>query len=70
MTKKSVSNRRPMKKPVFSRKIAHALCEEGFQVIDVQPNNNKPWLNVYYFEATPDLLDAFDEILTSPWKLR
>lgn len=51
------------KKAVFNRKIAQELCHEGFKILDVQPNNNKPWLNVYYFAETPALLKAFDTIL-------
>ena len=51
------------KKAIFNRKFAQRLCQQGFKVIDVQPNNNKPWLNVYYFEQTPELLEAFDTIL-------
>lgn len=52
------------KKAVFNRKIAQDLCYRGFKIVDVQPNNNKPWLNVYYFEATNELIGAFDRILT------
>lgn len=50
-------------KAVFNRRFAQDLCKQGFKVIDVQPNNDKPWLNVYYFEQTPGLLQAFDYII-------
>lgn len=52
-------------KPVFSREMAQMLTWQGFKVVDVVPNNNKPWLNVYYFKPTPEFLDAFDKIIST-----
>ena len=51
------------KKAVFNRNITRLLCKQGFKVVDVQPNNYKPWLNVYYFIETPEFLRSFDQIL-------
>lgn len=40
---------------IFSLKLAKLLCDDGFQVINVIPNRQKPWLNVYLFEDNKEL---------------
>ena len=46
---------------VYTKKIANALCQRGFQVIGTDINNEKPWLYVYLFEDTPELRQALAE---------
>lgn len=46
---------------VFTKKMANALCQRGFQVIGTEINNEKPWLYVYQFEDTPELRQALAE---------
>ena len=36
------------------------LRKEGFKIIDVTPNRRRPNLDVYIFEATPELCVALD----------
>lgn len=50
-------------KKVFSSKIANKLCRMGFQIIGEEPNMIKPQYNVFLFEATDELLKAFDYII-------
>ena len=50
-------------KKIYSSKIAGVLCRRGFKVIGTEPNPRKPWLDVFLFEDTDALKQAFDEIL-------
>ena len=43
---------------VFTLKLARQLIEKGFNCIEVLPNRDKPWLNVYGFENTQELKDT------------
>ena len=47
---------------VFSKRIAHELCKQGFYVIGQEINNQCPWLFVYLFEDTPQLRESFTKI--------
>ena len=47
-------------KAVRSQRIAWLLRKEGFKIIDVTPNRRRPNLDVYIFEATPELCVALD----------
>lgn len=49
-------------KKVFSSKIANELCHMGFWIIGTEPNMIKPQYDVFLFEATDELLEAFDKI--------
>lgn len=51
-------------KPIFSRVIKERLEELGFTVKRQAQNYKKPGEIVYFFEATPELLAAFDNILS------
>lgn len=44
--------------PIFSRRIAYILEKQGFKLIKIAPNQNKPELNVYYFEETVEFHNA------------
>lgn len=50
-------------KPIFSKVIKERLERRGFRVRRVAPNYKKPGEKVYFFEATDELLAAFDKIL-------
>lgn len=50
-------------KPIFSRVIKEKLEALGFQVKNERNDYLNPGRRVYFFEATPELLDAFDKIL-------
>lgn len=54
-------NRNISTKAVRSQRIAWLLRKEGFHIIDVVPNRHRPDLDVYIFEATPELCAALDE---------
>ena len=47
-------------KAVRSQRIAWLLRKEGFKIIDVVPNRRRPNLDVYIFEATPELCASLD----------
>lgn len=48
--------------PVFTRRLVIALEHQGFKVVHMEPNRNKPTLMVYYFEETPALREAVQEL--------
>ena len=48
--------------PVFTRKLVVALEKRGFKVIRIEPNRNNPALMVYFFEETPALREAVQEL--------
>lgn len=50
-------------KPIFSRVIKERLEELGFKVKHMAPNYKRPGYYVYFFEATPELIETFDKIL-------
>ena len=56
-----MTNNKAIKK-IYSSKIAGLLCRQGFFVIGTEPNPKKPWLDVFIFEATPQLEAAVDKI--------
>lgn len=43
---------------VFKLSIAKQLINLGYRVENVEPNREKPWLNVYKFADAPDLREA------------
>lgn len=47
---------------VFTTKVANALCKKGYRVVGTAINNQKPWLNVFLFEDTPELRAAIQEL--------
>lgn len=48
---------------IYTLKLARRLCDQGFQIINVSPNPQKPWLNMYEFEATPEFMEVFNSIM-------
>lgn len=49
-------------KKIFTLWLATELRDRGFYILKVEPNTKKPWLKVYIFEETPQLLAALSEI--------
>lgn len=49
-------------KAVRSQRIAWLLRKEGFKILGITPNRRRPNLDVYIFEATPELCTALDHI--------
>ena len=49
-------------KKVFSSKVANRLCHMGFKIVGTEPNMIKPQYDVFLFEETEELLNAFDYI--------
>jgi len=49
--------------PIFSQRIAIALERQGFKLIRMAPNRNKPELKVYYFEDTVELHNAAQQLI-------
>lgn len=47
---------------VFTTKVANSLCKRGFRVVGTAINNQKPWLNVFLFEDTPELREAIEQL--------
>ena len=48
---------------IFSKRIVRELEKRGFQVIKIAPNKYKQDLNLYYFEETPALRQAAQELI-------
>ena len=57
-------------KAVRSQRIAWMLRNEGFQVINIRPNRCMPNLNVFIFEATPELCAALNEHIKNKDNIR
>lgn len=47
-----------MRKTIYTKKLALALRKQGFKIIDVVPDENKPQFDNFIFEETPELLEA------------
>lgn len=48
--------------PVYTRRLVIALEARGFQVVHMEPNRKNPNLMVYFFEETPALREAVQEL--------
>ena len=44
----------------FSLKMAQYFCRKGFKIIKKEPNFKQPKYDVFIFDKTPELLEAFD----------
>lgn len=51
-----------MEKVVYTRWVACELRKQGFPIVRVEVNPNKPEFDCYVFAATPEMLDAFTAI--------
>lgn len=51
--------------PVFSRKLTRKLERRGFVVVKMAQNRNFPDKTVYYFEETPELRKAVNELINA-----
>ncbi len=49
--------------PVFSRHLMRQLERKGFIVVKMAPNTKFPDKTVYYFEETPQLRQAVNELI-------
>ena len=49
--------------PVFSRRIAYTLEQEGFKLINIAPNRKREGFKVYYFEETIALRQAAQKLI-------
>lgn len=47
---------------IYTRKLALALRNKGFQIVCVEPNWDKPTFDVYCFENTAELQQAVKEL--------
>lgn len=43
---------------IYTTRLAQHLCRNGFFCVESTPNVDKPWLNVFLFEDTPELREA------------
>ena len=51
-----------MKRIIYSLKLANALTERGFKVIDTAINIKFPQYKVFYFEGSAELETAIEEL--------
>lgn len=49
-------------KIIFTRRVAYELRRQGFSIIRVEPNPNKPEFDCWVFEDTQALADALTAI--------
>ena len=40
---------------IYSKRLAHQLCRQGYQMLRSEINNYKPWLLVYIFSYSAEL---------------
>lgn len=50
-------------KIIYSKRIAIALRERGFQILETKVNRIKPQYDCYVFAATPELFAALEELM-------
>ena len=50
---------------IFTLKMARALIDQGYKVVETLPNKEKPWLNVYCFEDSRELRSAVKQLSTN-----
>lgn len=50
-------------KIIFSRRVAQALKQEGFEIIDIRQNKFHPEYTCYVFEWTEECEKAFKHII-------
>lgn len=48
---------------VYMPKIAAALRQQGFKILEVIPNEKKPQYDAYVFEDCPEFRKAFSNIV-------
>lgn len=51
------------RKIIYSRRIAIALREQGFKILETQVNKSNPKFDCYIFEATPEFYEALDKLI-------
>jgi hypothetical protein len=49
-------------KVIFSKWVAYELRKQGFQILRVEINPNKPEFDCWVFEETPEMLKALTRI--------
>lgn len=50
---------------VYSLRIANALANKGFQILGSRVNYKNPKFMVYFFENTPELKKAIEQLTNS-----
>lgn len=48
----------PREKKIYTKQVAYYLRKQGFKIIRVEPNENKPEFDAYIFEASPAFYKA------------
>ncbi len=48
----------PREKKIYTKQVAYYLRQQGFKIIRVEPNENKPEFDAYIFEASPAFYNA------------
>ena len=49
-------------KTIYTKRVAYELRKQGFPIVRVEVNPNKPQFDCWVFEETPELLEAFIKI--------
>lgn len=49
-------------KKIFTKKVAYDLISKNYNLIGMEDNLKKPWLKVFLFEETGELLQELDLI--------
>lgn len=51
-------------KIIYTKWIAYKLRVQGFPIVRVEPNPNKPEFSCWVFEVTPAFQAAFDKLVS------
>lgn len=51
-----------MEKIIYTRWVAYELRKQGFPIVRVEVNPNKPQFDCYVFAETPELIEALLKI--------
>ena len=51
-----------MEKVIYTKWVAYELRKQGFPIVRVEINPNKPHLDCWVFEATKEMLEALSKI--------
>lgn len=54
--------KKPMEKPIFTKRIAYELRCKGCNLLRVEPNWTKPQFDVYIFEEDDRFSEAMKEL--------
>lgn len=66
---KSINENR-LTKAVTSRRVAWLLRKDGYRILSVEPNRNRPDCDVYIFDAVPGFTETLEKYIKEQKEFR